>query len=80
MIFSCVVPFKRKKKKIPDLSLPPCIAAVNGIYTYFTQYDRNHLWGSTSELCASECSPTPLPGSWISAAFFKIVSKRRMFF
>jgi hypothetical protein len=25
MIFSCVVPFKRKKKKIPDLSLPPCI-------------------------------------------------------
>jgi hypothetical protein len=26
MIFSCVVPFKRKKKKIPDLSLPPCIA------------------------------------------------------
>ncbi len=27
MIFSCVVPFKRKKKKIPDLSLPPCISA-----------------------------------------------------
>jgi hypothetical protein len=26
MIFSCVVPFKRKKKKIPDLSLPPCIS------------------------------------------------------
>jgi hypothetical protein len=26
MIFSGVVPFKRKKKKIPDLSLPPCIA------------------------------------------------------
>ncbi len=25
MIFSCVVPFKRKKKKIPNLSLPPCI-------------------------------------------------------
>jgi hypothetical protein len=25
MIFSCVVPFERKKKKIPDLSLPPCI-------------------------------------------------------
>ncbi len=24
MIFSCVVPFKRKKTKIPDLSLPPC--------------------------------------------------------
>jgi hypothetical protein len=24
MIFSCVVPFKRKRKKIPDLSLPPC--------------------------------------------------------
>jgi hypothetical protein len=24
LIFSCVVPFKRKKKKIPDLSLPPC--------------------------------------------------------
>ncbi len=24
MIFSCVVPFKSKKKKIPDLSLPPC--------------------------------------------------------
>jgi hypothetical protein len=24
MIFSSVVPFKRKKKKIPDLSLPPC--------------------------------------------------------
>jgi hypothetical protein len=24
MIFSCVVPFKRRKKKIPDLSLPPC--------------------------------------------------------
>jgi hypothetical protein len=26
MILSCVVPFERKKKKIPDLSLPPCIA------------------------------------------------------
>jgi hypothetical protein len=25
MIFSCVVAFKRKKKKIPDLSLPPCV-------------------------------------------------------
>ncbi len=25
MVFSCVVPFRRKKKKIPDLSLPPCI-------------------------------------------------------
>ncbi len=25
LIFSCVVSFKRKKKKIPDLSLPPCI-------------------------------------------------------
>jgi hypothetical protein len=24
MVFGCVVPFKRKKKKIPDLSLPPC--------------------------------------------------------
>jgi hypothetical protein len=24
MVFSCVVPFRRKKKKIPDLSLPPC--------------------------------------------------------
>jgi hypothetical protein len=26
MIFSCVVSLKRKKKKIPDLSLPPCIS------------------------------------------------------
>jgi hypothetical protein len=25
MIFSCVVPFESKEKKIPDLSLPPCI-------------------------------------------------------
>jgi hypothetical protein len=25
MIFSCVVSFQSKKKKIPDLSLPPCI-------------------------------------------------------
>jgi hypothetical protein len=29
MIFSCVVPFKRKNKKIPDLSLPPCIPHSN---------------------------------------------------
>jgi hypothetical protein len=25
MIFSCIVPFESKEKKIPDLSLPPCI-------------------------------------------------------
>jgi hypothetical protein len=25
LIFSCFIPFKRKQKKIPDLSLPPCI-------------------------------------------------------
>ncbi len=25
MIFSCAVSFESKKKKIPDLSLPPCI-------------------------------------------------------
>jgi hypothetical protein len=25
MIFSCAVSFEGKKKKIPDLSLPPCI-------------------------------------------------------
>jgi hypothetical protein len=25
MIFNCAVSFERKKKKIPDLSLPPCI-------------------------------------------------------
>ncbi len=24
MIFSCAVSFESKKKKIPDLSLPPC--------------------------------------------------------
>jgi hypothetical protein len=26
LTFSCAVPFKRKKKKIPDLSLPPCMS------------------------------------------------------
>jgi hypothetical protein len=26
MIFSCAVSFESKKLKIPDLSLPPCIA------------------------------------------------------
>jgi hypothetical protein len=30
MIFSCVVPFKRRKKKIPDLSLPSCILESRG--------------------------------------------------
>jgi hypothetical protein len=34
MVFSWVVPFRRKKKKIPDLSLPPCIYR---IYRYCTQ-------------------------------------------
>jgi hypothetical protein len=31
----CIIPFKRKKKKIPDLSLPPCIYSLtaNGINT-----------------------------------------------
>jgi hypothetical protein len=36
MIFSCVVSFKRKKKKIPDLSLPPCTV------TSHLDYDNVH--------------------------------------
>jgi hypothetical protein len=28
MIFSCVVSFQSKKKKIPDLSLPPCMLRI----------------------------------------------------
>jgi hypothetical protein len=30
MIFSCAVSFESKKKKIPDLSLPPCISTYRG--------------------------------------------------
>jgi hypothetical protein len=28
MIFSCAVSFERGKKKIPDLSLPPCMCKI----------------------------------------------------
>ncbi len=31
LTFSCAVPFKRKKKKIPDLSLPPCMS-LNAVF------------------------------------------------
>jgi hypothetical protein len=31
LIFSCAVPFKRKKKKLPDLSLPPCMS-LNAVF------------------------------------------------
>jgi hypothetical protein len=34
MIFSCVVPFKRKKKKNPDLSLPPCTLKKNVVKNF----------------------------------------------
>ncbi len=34
MVFSCVVPFRRKKKKNPDLSLPPCRCTVDKGYAY----------------------------------------------
>jgi hypothetical protein len=33
MIFSCAVSFESKKKKIPNLSLPPCIASLHYINT-----------------------------------------------
>jgi hypothetical protein len=29
LVFSCAVSFESKKKKIPDLSLPPCNAGVH---------------------------------------------------
>ncbi len=44
MIFSCVVPFKRKKKKIQDLSLPPCMFVPNFVLNlYVTVYKRFEL-------------------------------------
>ncbi len=36
MIFSCAVPFKRKKKKIPDLSLPPVDKSGVGVAKYLS--------------------------------------------
>jgi hypothetical protein len=34
MIFSCAVSFESKKKKIPDLSLPPCMRTTVGLIMY----------------------------------------------
>ncbi len=46
MIFSCVVSFQSKKKKIPELSLPPCI--ISGVYTLFIAFNKWRLQNGQS--------------------------------
>jgi hypothetical protein len=41
MIFSFAVPFKRKKKKIPDLSLPPCIVECSD-FDFFEKKEKKN--------------------------------------
>ncbi len=43
MIFGCVVSFQSKKKKIPDLSLPPCIPLNVNVGTLLVGFGSDKL-------------------------------------
>ncbi len=57
MIINCAVSFESKKKKIPDLSLPPCIGSIQKFrYLAYTHTGPNKF-----------CNPVLL---WIRNDFF----------
>ncbi len=73
MIFSCAVSFESEKKKIPDLSLPPCI------YTFSVLYCT---YGTTSYLLIKYwdlifCTKPQLCGSLYKKTFVHRLNTRR---
>ncbi len=57
MIINCAVSFESKKKKIPDLSLPPCTIVLQ-IYDVQAQFHK-HRRGIRKGVHGNEDDPPP---------------------